>query len=542
MKFEPTKWAQAILKIPQIVKMVELTTKEREASDFSSGLSPSKVASMIEAANGGDIKDQCRISIEIEEKNWTIAQAMNTRRNAVTGTEWRIVPADSSDKAKEIADALESALISAGNGMDLDNFNDLIYDLSMAVLPGVSASEIVWQDAGKSFAGFVHIPSTSLNFKKGVVPTIITEDNAEGEEIPENKVILHRLRRNGNDPIRGGLIRVLAWLHCFQNANTKWKMSFIEKFGIPYVLLSVSDKQFESELRKYQQIAANFGANGSAVVTDGTKMEMIQASNTTGDVFFKLDEYLDRVIEKIIIGQNASSGQSSGLSGGDAQSAVRDDIRRADCTAIASTINSQLVRPWFTFNYGTDTAFLPQFEFILDLDDEKLNAEISKTKIESISTAINAGALTPSVAVEGVVREILGIPELTPDEEKIQKQIIENKLSQNQPSAPVSLSDYSPAVQLANQRMNLDEAVMSKMEKEGAFKDVFDPVIEAIQQLGKITDESKFKEEIEKFSKNIPFGSTEKLESGVESAMASAYTVGVLKRAAQVGKIKGGNQ
>lgn len=72
---------------------------------------------------------------------------MNTRRKAITGTAWRITPTDESEKAKEIADTLEVALKNADEGMR-DNFNDL----SMAVLPGVATSEIVWKEEGKSFS------------------------------------------------------------------------------------------------------------------------------------------------------------------------------------------------------------------------------------------------------------------------------------------------------------------------------------------------------------------------------------------------------
>ena len=56
------------------------------------------------------------------------------------------------------------------------------------------------------------------------------------------------------------------------------------------------------------------------------------------------------------MGQTASSGDSSGLSKGDAQSEVRQDILDADARSLEDTVNRDLFAVWTHYNYGPDFA------------------------------------------------------------------------------------------------------------------------------------------------------------------------------------------
>jgi hypothetical protein len=90
------------------------------------------------------------------------------------------------------------------------------------------------------------------------------------------------------------------------------------------------------------------------VFSRGTEFELMQAANNTGDVYFKLLQYLGDAVTKIVLGQLASSSVSSGLSGGDAQSQVRQDILEDDCSIIETTVNTRIFPIWVKLNYGAD--------------------------------------------------------------------------------------------------------------------------------------------------------------------------------------------
>lgn len=68
-----------------------------------------------------------------------------------------------------------------------------------------------------------------------------------------DKFVYLATRENGSDPARGGLVRPLAWLHCFLNVNIKDLLSFIESYAMPGDLAKVSDSAFESEPHAFDE-------------------------------------------------------------------------------------------------------------------------------------------------------------------------------------------------------------------------------------------------------------------------------------------------
>jgi len=105
--------------------------------------------------------------------------------------------------------------------------------------------------------------------------------------------------------------------------------------------------------------------------------------STTGDVYFRLLEYLGDAVNKVILGQTASSGDSSGLSKGDAQSKVRQDILEGDCQTLQRVIDAQLIKPWMRFNYG-ETVPVPHLVIECAApEDEVSKASVLKTLYEA---------------------------------------------------------------------------------------------------------------------------------------------------------------
>lgn len=322
---------------------------DRETSDVSRGLTPELVDSILTSANGGDIQQQSRLALELEEKNWDISQALETRRNAVMGVPWTIEPSDDSSQAKKAAEAAKAALDAAGGIDGLDGFRDLIHTILTSILPGFAVSEIIWKPGGE-IAAFQDIPQRHVSFIDSLTPKLITTDHPDGLELVPNKFIFVRNSRRRSEIWRGGLIRPLAWLHCFAILNVKDLLSFIERYGMPFVVARVDQASWDNERTKLQSLIQNFGPSGGGLFTHNTEVELLQAANNTGDVYFKLLGYVEAAIQKLILGQTASAGDSSGLSKGDAQSKVRQDILEADCALVSDVATLQVLRPWTTFN------------------------------------------------------------------------------------------------------------------------------------------------------------------------------------------------
>lgn len=335
---------------------------DRAAPDVSRDLIPRRLDRIMRAANDGDTEDQCRLCRELLEKNTDIAQAVRTRVDAVSGCAWTLEAGDDTPAAKEAAEALEKELRGIDGTEDADTFEEMIEDLMGALLPGFAVCEILWRDGGH-VAGFKAIEQHHFSLMDGYYPRLVTTDHPSGFEIPRDRILYHRLRFHGSDPARGGLIRPLAWLHCFGNLNEKNLLAFAERYGMPFLVIKADEETYQRERTNIKHLIRNFGSSGGGIFTKGVEQELLQASNAEGNIYFRLKEALANSVNQLVLGQTASSGDSAGLSKGDAQSKVRQDILESDCRRVARTVNAQLCIPWTQYNYGAD---VPAPRFALD--------------------------------------------------------------------------------------------------------------------------------------------------------------------------------
>lgn len=347
---------------------------DRAQIEVTRGLIPEKLDRIMRAANSGDTRDQSRLCRELLEHNADIAQAVRTRIDAVVGTPWTLTPGDDSPQAKVAAELLKKQL-EAIDG-EADNFEEMLEDLMGALLPGFAVSEILWLPGG-GIAGFNSIEQHHFSLTESFFPRLVTSDQPRGIAIPRNRILYHRFRMHGKDPARGGLIRPLAWLHCFGNLNEKNLLAFAERYGMPFLAAKVDENAFNKERNTIKRLIRNFGSAGGGLFTRNVELQLLQAASGDGNIYFRLKEALANSINQLVLGQVASSGDSSGLSGGDAQSKVRQDILEGDCRRLARTINAQLCVPWAHYNFGGGIA-APRFslECAAPEDLEKLSRVI----------------------------------------------------------------------------------------------------------------------------------------------------------------------
>lgn len=346
-----------------------LELEDRRGEDASRDLTPAKVDRIMAQANSGDSREQCRLARELLEKSDRVAHALETRKNAVLGCAWKIVPGEPGKAGEEAAARLQAQLEECGDGDLREGFHDLLEDMMYSLLSGFLVSEILWVDGG-DIAGFQSLPGEAMHFMDGFLPRLVTREQPLGVELPRERFIFHRWRRGGHDPARGGLIRPLAWLHCFRSIGVKDALSFIERYGMPFAVAKVDDAAWAADWRVMQRLIKSFGPSGGGVVTKNVELELLE-SRSDGEVYFRLLEYLDQAIEKVLLGQLASSGESAGLSKGDAQSQVRQDILESDCRALMRSIDLQVCKSWSRYNLG-ESARAPRLLIEYEAPEDRL--------------------------------------------------------------------------------------------------------------------------------------------------------------------------
>lgn len=329
------------------------TLADRAREDVARGLEPARIDAILALANSGDPRDQARLCRDILERDWSIMQAMATRCGALEGLRWHLEPSGGGERTGAIEE-LEGQLRSCGDSGEpgVTGFAGLLSALETAILPGYAVVEKLWLGGGR-IAGFAEVPAEAVLFL-GDGPAVETEEHPQGMPLDPDRFLLHATSAHG-DPARGGLVRPLAWLHCFANVGVKDMLGFVERHGMPFIVGKVDQTGWESERGAVKRLIRNFGPSGGGVFTRNVELQLLE-THSTGDVYFKMLEYMDDAVARVVLGQTASSGDSAGLSKGDAQSKVRQDLLEADCRRVEASVRSGLLAQWMRYNAPGEAA------------------------------------------------------------------------------------------------------------------------------------------------------------------------------------------
>jgi len=314
-------------------------------------LSPVKILNILECADEGQSQDQAALFQVIQEKEPIISAHLQTRKLAVLGADWSIQHEDEK-KQDELTSILERAKL-----------RKLIEHLTDAISTGYAGAAIDWLPGGSGIKRFVNVMPQNWVFDAGGYPAVVpaTGQPKGISEYPPYQFAFHVQSMKPGIPSRGGLLRSLVWLYFFKSFGIKNYNRYLERFGIPFTVATINPKEFEhgGRVTAILSMLQNMGASGVAAIPDGSSVVMNNPTTGAGnDAYFQWFRYIDDVFALLILGQLATSGDAGGLSKGQAQENVRNDILEADCRNMMDTLTEQVVRPLERFKYGTEEAYL----------------------------------------------------------------------------------------------------------------------------------------------------------------------------------------
>jgi phage gp29-like protein len=340
--------------------------RTRYSSYPSQGLTPERLAAVLREADQGDVLRQAELFEEMEEKDAHLGSVLQTRKLAVTGLDWDVVPSGEDSQAQATAAFVREALDR------IQNREEALLDLLDAVGKGFSISEILWELEGDRVwirgLRWRHPKEFTFMTPAGPSPTprFLTEEAPLwGEELPADKFALHRFRSRAGTLSRAGILRPCAYLYLFKNYTIKDWVVFNERFAMPLRVGKYRPGASEHERQVLRNAVFNLASDAAAVISDATVIELLDTSGkaASADGYRALVEFCDRSMSKAVLGQTLTTEQTGGAyATARVHQMVRQDLLEADARALASTITSQLIRPLVAFNFGPGTP-LPRFEF-----------------------------------------------------------------------------------------------------------------------------------------------------------------------------------
>lgn len=386
------------------IAVAQVTDKYSEYP--SNGLTPVKLAEIFKEADAGDVLRQMELFEEMEEKDPHLFSQLQTRKNAVTGLDFEIIPFSDDPRDKEIADFIEEQI----NG--IESLEDVETDLLDAIGKCFAVSEIMWgYDEGHVVVREIKSRHQKRFFWDSLDDSfkVRTKDAPEGILLPTNKFIVHRYKARSGHTSRAGILRVVAWMYLFKNYDLKDWVSFAEVYGLPLRLGKYAPGASEADKVALMQALIQIGADAAGIIPDGTSIDFITTEKTSSsDLYERLARYCDEQISKAILGQTLTSDSGGGSY---AQSKTHNDVRHdltvADCKSLASTLRRDLIRPLCIFNFGEDKR-VPHIRF-----DCEESEDLTQTAT-IIGTLVNeVGLRVPT----SFIYKKFSIPEPEADEE-----------------------------------------------------------------------------------------------------------------------------
>ena len=231
-KRKPLQAAQAPpRKRPDTSEIAVAQVMDKYSEYPSNGLTPERLANIFKEADAGDVMRQMELFEEMEEKDPHLFSQLQTRKNAVTGLDYEIIPFDSDDEQdKVIAEFVQEQISS------LENFEEIETDLLDAIGKGIAVSEIIWgYDDGHVVVSDVRSRHQKRFYWDSIDDSfkVRTVEHPEGITLPQNKFLVHKYKARSGHPSRAGILRVVAWMYLFKNYTIKDWVSFAEVFGLP---------------------------------------------------------------------------------------------------------------------------------------------------------------------------------------------------------------------------------------------------------------------------------------------------------------------
>jgi phage gp29-like protein len=300
------------------------------------------------------------------------------------------------------------------------NLASVLVDILDALGKGFSATEIIWDTAGREWSParmvwrdprwftFDWISGEQLLVRTLGGETLTRADvAARGESHLESrspalhsgrstdpwrgaqpmtatlepfKFVVHMSKAKSGLPIRGGLARAAGWSYLFKNYVLKDWVTFAEVFGQPLRLGKYGAGATESDKQALLTAVANIGTDAAAIVPDSMLIEFVEARQTgTAELYERFCEYLDRQVSKAVLGQTLTTEvqrNTGSRAAAQVHDAVRRDILAADARRLGETLTRDLVKPLVDLNCGPQKRY-PHLDLLLPNDqDDRAFADI----------------------------------------------------------------------------------------------------------------------------------------------------------------------
>lgn len=368
----------ARLEEPQTARLAQL--RHEFDNHPSRGLTPPRLASILQSAEQGDLTAQHELFADMEEKDGHLFSELQKRRMAVQQLDWAIVPPKNATAAEKADAEFVCETLEA-----MEDFGDVLFDMTDAIGHGFAPLEMTWGrvDGWDVPVKIEHRPQGW--FKLALNPDIsrnelrLRDNTADGERLWEFGWLMHQHRARSGYVSRSGLFRVLTWPFLFKNYAVRDLAEFLEIYGLPLRLGTYNASATKEDKATLLRAVVGIGHDAAAIIPQGMMIDFKTAAQGDHKTFDAMISLMERTMSKAILGGTLTSGEGTHGSQalGNVHNEVRKDLRDSDAKQLAATLTRQLIYPILALNKGlADPRRCPRLVFdTQEPEDIKLYSE-----------------------------------------------------------------------------------------------------------------------------------------------------------------------
>lgn len=371
------------------------------------GLTPSKLLGLMQSADSGSPQAQFELFAEMLRKWPRLGAVEATRRLALTGLAWEIVPAaPDAARPSQSTDAERAADLCRRTLGGLPRLRDALGHLATAIGYGIAVCELVWERG--TLRDIVPVPHSRLvgDSNEPWRLRVRTEEAPNGGEALDerpHKWVVHCTRPTPGRAFEGGLLRASALLYLAQNLSFKDWLIYSQIAGMPIRVAQFDPGTPDADKQQLLRMLESLGTEAAAVVGKNVDLRFIDAARSDARPYQPMQEYCNTEVTILWLGQHLTTDikASGSRAAAEIHDRVREDLLVDDIAAESETIRRDVLTPLVHFSLG-EAAPAPMFRRSL------VQAVDTKVLAETLAVAVNELGL-------GVPRAwmyaALGIPE-----------------------------------------------------------------------------------------------------------------------------------
>lgn len=287
------------------------------------------------------------------QRDGHLRSVVGTRRLAVVGKDWEIVPASDEPSDVAVRDLVADAL--AG----LTGFERARAALLDGVFTGFAVGEVLWgARAGRIVptAILARGPHRFTFDVDGRLRLLTRAHLVDGEALPDRKFLVFQYEATPENPYGVGIGQSCYWPWWFKKHGIKFWTVFMERFGMPFPLGKFPPGTDAAVRDEFLDLLRTLQADTAAIVPNNLEIEFKEATRTsTVAVYDPFIALMNAEISKAVLGQTATTEGTPGALGSEqARADVREDLVAADADLLDEVLTTQLIRWIVDFNVGPD--------------------------------------------------------------------------------------------------------------------------------------------------------------------------------------------